>query len=79
MGTPFEPDTNNDRDLLIIDHPTPLNVVSAVLMAVGAVYPSAKLRADTGHVLHIVVDNDAVAREVDWSMLEQSLGSDDRV
>jgi hypothetical protein len=62
-----------DRDLLIVDHPTPIAVVSACLQAIGAMYPSAKMRTDTGHVVHVVVEEGAVARDVDWSVLEEEL------
>jgi hypothetical protein len=58
------------KDLLIIDHPTAVDVVIAVCHAVGAMYPGAFLRSDTGHVIHMQVDADIRAREIDWSTLE---------
>lgn len=53
----------------VTDTPMPLNVVSAILYAVGAVYPAAKVKAD-GNVLHVVVPNGTLPREVHWEQID---------
>lgn len=65
------------RDLLILDHPTSLNVVSAVLRVIGEMYPASMVRSDTGHVLHVQVPEGILPREIDWDTLTSEYPLDD--
>ena len=66
-----------DRDLLIVDHPLPLDVAAACMQAIGAMYPAAVCRSGTGHVLHITVPEGTVAREINWDTLESEYPLDE--
>lgn len=57
-------------DLLIVDHPIPLTIAVAIMHVVGAIYPGAVARSNTGHVLHLTVDADAVPRDIDFDEVE---------
>jgi hypothetical protein len=65
------------KDLLIVDTPTRLDVVVALCHVLGAMYPGAVMRSDTGHVIHVQVDDDDLAREIDWETLVSEYPLDD--